>query len=58
MKQQTKNKLFEYKERFDDIFPLMQYNFTENEVMSIIKKCLLTNKPVEYFYPLKDDVKY
>lgn len=58
MKQQTKDKLFEYKERFDDIFPLMQYNFSEDEVMHIIKKCLLTNKPVEYYYPLKDDVMY
>lgn len=58
MKEQTKQKLDQYKDNFDDIFPLMQYEFTEQEIVSIINKCIINNKPVEYYYPLDDDVIY
>ena len=58
MKDQTKQKLDQYEENFDDIFPLMQYSFTEQEIVSIINKCIINNKPVEYYYPLDNDVIY
>ena len=58
MKDQTKQKLDQYEETFDDIFPLMQYSFTEQEIVSIINKCIINNKPVEYYYPLDDDAIY
>lgn len=58
MKKETKQKLEQYEENFDDIFPLMQYSFTEQEIVSIINKCIINNKPVEYYYPLDDDVLY
>jgi hypothetical protein len=58
MKKETKQKLEQYEENFDDIFPLMQYSFTEQEIVSIINKCIINNKPVEYYYPLDDDVIY
>jgi hypothetical protein len=58
MKKETKQKLEQYEENFDDIFPLMQYSFTEQEIVSIINKCIINNKPVEYYYPLDDDAIY
>lgn len=58
MKEQTKQKLIQYEANFDDVFPLMQYEFTEQEIVSIINKCIINNKPVEYYYPLDDDVIY
>lgn len=58
MRKQTEEKLEQYAENFDDIFPLMQYNFTEQEIVNIINKCIINNKPVEYYYPLDDDVLY
>lgn len=58
MKDATIKKLKQYEENFDDIFPLMQYSFTEQEIMNIINKCIINNKPVEYYYPLDDDVLY
>lgn len=58
MKKETKQKLEQYEETFDDIFPLMQYSFTEQEIVSIINKCIINNKPVEYYYPLDDDAIY
>lgn len=58
MKDITIEKLKQYEENFDDIFPLMQYSFTEQEIVSIINKCIINNKPVEYYYPLDDDVLY
>lgn len=58
MKDATIKKLKQYEENFDDIFPLMQYSFTEQEIVNIINKCIINNKPVEYYYPLDDDVLY
>lgn len=58
MKDITIKKLKQYEENFDDIFPLMQYSFTEQEIVNIINKCIINNKPVEYYYPLDDDVLY
>jgi hypothetical protein len=58
MKKETKQKLEQYEENFDDIFPLMQYSFTEQEIVNIINKCIINNKPVEYYYPLDDDAIY
>lgn len=58
MRKQTEEKLEQYAETFDDIFPLMQYSFTEQEIVNIINKCIINNKPVEYYYPLDDDVLY
>lgn len=58
MKDITIEKLKQYEENFDDVFPLMQYSFTEQEIVSIINKCIINNKPVEYYYPLDDDVLY
>ena len=58
MKKETKQKLEQYEENFDDIFPLMQYSFTEQEIVNIINKCIINNKPVEYYYPLDNDVIY
>lgn len=58
MNKQTKEKLDQYEKNFDDIFPLMQYNFTEQEIVNIINKCIINNKPVEYYYPLDDNVLY
>lgn len=58
MKDVTIKKLKQYEENFDDIFPLMQYSFSEQEIVNIINKCIINNKPVEYYYPLDDDVLY
>jgi hypothetical protein len=58
MRKQTEEKLEQYAENFDDIFPLMQYSFSEQEIVNIINKCIINNKPVEYYYPLDDDVLY
>lgn len=58
MKDITIEKLKQYEENFDDVFPLMQYSFTEQEIVSIINKCIINNKSVEYYYPLDDDVLY
>ena len=58
MNEQTIKKLDQYEDNFDDVFPLMQYNFSEHELFSIINKCIINNKPVEYFYPLEYDVLY
>lgn len=58
MKDTTIEKLKQYNQNFDDIFPLMQYNFTEQEIIAIINKCIINNKPVEYYYPLDDDAIY
>lgn len=58
MKDATIKKLKQYEENFDDIFPLMQYSFSEQEIVNIINKCIINNKPVEYYYPLDDDVLY
>lgn len=58
MKDITIEKLKQYEENFDDVFPLMQYSFTEQEIVSIINKCIINNKPVEYYYPLDDNVLY
>lgn len=58
MNNQTKEKLDQYEKNFDDIFPLMQYSFTEQEIVNIINKCIINNKPVEYYYPLDDNVLY
>lgn len=58
MKDITIEKLKQYEENFDDVFPLMQYSFTEQEIVNIINKCIINNKPVEYYYPLDDDVLY
>lgn len=58
MKKETKQKLEQYEETFDDIFPLMQYSFSEQEIVNIINKCIINNKPVEYYYPLDDDAIY
>ena len=51
MRKQTEEKLEQYAENFDDIFPLMQYSFTEQEIVNIINKCIINN-------PLDDDVLY
>ena len=58
MRKQTEEKLEQYAENFDDILPLMQDSFTEQEIVNIINKCIINNKPVEYYYPLDDDVLY
>ena len=58
MRKQTEEKLEQYAQIFDDIFPLMQYSFSEQEIVNIINKCIINNKPVEYYYPLDDDVLY
>ena len=47
MRKQTEEKLEQYAENFDDIFPLMQYSFTEQEIVNIINKCIINNKPAK-----------
>lgn len=39
--------LDQYYDTFGDIFPLMQYQGTEDEIIAEIKKCIISNKPYE-----------
>ena len=60
---QTINKLeMQYKNLFGEIPPLMQITstITENHkvYIALLEKCIKSNKPVEYYIDMKDDVLY
>lgn len=39
--------LDQYYDTFGDIFPLMQFSGTEDEIIAEIRKCIINNKPYE-----------
>lgn len=39
--------LDQYYDTFEEMFPLMQYEGTEEEIISEVRKCIINNKPYE-----------
>lgn len=39
--------LDQYYDTFGDIFPLMQFSGTDEEIIAAIRKCIISNKPYE-----------
>ena len=39
--------LDQYYDTFGDIFPLMQFSGTDDEIIAEIRKCIINNKPYE-----------
>lgn len=58
MDQELNLKLDLYYEKFDDAFPMMEYNLNKKDAIKFIDKCLKKNKKAQEIAPLDENVMY